>query len=117
LLASIEVDGATVVARVEETQLATDAAAELHASIEAALPREGARVAIDLSNVEYLDSSALASLVRLLKDVRPSGDVVLYGARDGVAEILRITHLDAVFHCAPSRDEALRHLTQASTGP
>jgi anti-sigma B factor antagonist len=114
LLANIEVDGATVVAQVGEKQIGEGDAEGLRAQISAALPTEGARVAIDLSLVDFLDSSGLGSLVSLLKEVRPTGDVVLYGVKSSVVEILRLTHLDAVFHCAPNRHEALRHLTRAS---
>jgi anti-sigma B factor antagonist len=113
--ATFDVDGATMIAHLEEAQIGAVQGAELRARVRAALPAEGARIAIDLSRVEFLDSSGLGALVSLLKEVRPTGDVVLYGAKPSVAEILRLTHLDAVFHCARGRDEALRHLAQAST--
>ena len=113
--AKIDVDGPTVVARVEGKQIEADSAAQLYQQIQAALPPQGgARVAIDLSNVDFLDSSGLGSLVSLLKEVRPTGDVVLYGAKSSVVEILRLTHLDAVFHVAPDRSAAVQHLGQAS---
>ena len=114
--ATIDVEGATLIARPEEAQIGAAQGAELRALILADLPAEGARIAIDLSRVDFLDSSGLGSLVSLLKEVRPTGDVVLYGAKPSVAEILRLTRLDAVFYCASGQDQALRHLARAS-GP
>lgn len=112
--ANIEVDGTTVLVRVETERIEAETGQELRARTVAALPREGARVAIDLSRVKFLDSSGLGVLVSLLKEVRPTGDVVLCGAQPGVAQVLRMTHLDAVFHCARDRAEAVEHLTRAS---
>jgi anti-sigma B factor antagonist len=112
--ATIDVDGATMIAHLEEAQIGATEGAELRERILAELPAEGARIAIDLSRVDFLDSSGLGSLVSLLKEVRPTGDVVLYGAKPTVTDILRLTHLDSVFHCAPGRDQALRHLAGAS---
>ena len=112
---SVEVDGVTVVAHIEERRIEGKDAAELRRRILEALPAEGARVAVDLSRVDFLDSSALGALVSVLREVRPTGDVALYGARPGVAGILRVTRLDAVFCCVQDRVEALEHLAQAST--
>ena len=112
---SVEVDGVTVVAHVEEKRIEGKAAAELRSRILEALPTEGARVAVDLSGVDFVDSSALGALVSVLREVRPTGDVVLYGARPGVAGILRVTRLDGVFRSVRDRAEALEHLSQAST--
>jgi anti-sigma B factor antagonist len=116
LPATIDVHGAAMVAHLEESLIGAAEAQELRERVRAALPAEGARVAIDLSRVDFLDSSGLGSLVSLLREVRPTGDVVLYGANASVAEILRLTHLDQVFHCARDLDGALRHLGRAS-GP
>jgi anti-sigma B factor antagonist len=70
-------------------------------------PRHGARIALDLTRVDFLDSSGLGALVGLLKTVRPTGELILFGLKPSVQEILRLTHLDSVFVSAPNEEAAL----------
>ena len=104
---SLEKKGGVVVARIDETQVGADVADELRSRIQAALPETGAQLAVDLGKVDFMDSSGLGVLVSLLKTVRPAGDLVLFGMRPSVAEILRLTHLDAVFSCEAEESGAL----------
>jgi len=103
----VETKGGVVVARIGETHVGADTADELRSRILGAVPAAEARVAVDLTRVELMDSSGLAALVGLLKAVRPAGDLVLFGMRPGVAELLRLTHLDAVFPCGADEADAL----------
>ena len=64
-------------------------------------------VIIDLADVEFMDSSALAALVRALKaTVSLGGSVILVNVSNAVRIILELTRLDAVFVSAPTLDEA-----------
>lgn len=57
-----------------------------------------ADVEIDLAGVEFMDSSALACLVRTLKACTASGGVVtLVAVSDPARIILELTRLDGVF--------------------
>jgi anti-sigma B factor antagonist len=108
-----ETRGPVVVLRVEEAQVLVDRAEAFRARMLAATPAVGGRLAVDLAKVEFLDSSGLGALVTVLKAVRPGGDVVLFGLRPSVLEILRLTHLDSVFSCQPDEAGALAFLTGA----
>jgi anti-sigma B factor antagonist len=112
---NVEAKGGVLVARIEENQVGAAIADELRLRIRAELPQSGARLAIDLSKVDFLDSSGLGALVSLLKAVRPCGDLVLFGMRPSVAEILRLTHLDAVFSCEPDEAAALARISAESS--
>ncbi|MCU1381081.1 MAG: anti-sigma-factor antagonist [Acidimicrobiales bacterium] len=58
----------------------------------------GATVHVDLTKVEFLDSTALGVLVGALRRARTSGgEIVLAGARPNVAKVFQITGLDKVF--------------------
>jgi anti-sigma B factor antagonist len=74
-----------------------------------------AHVIIDLAEVEFMDSSALAGLVRALKaTVAHGGSVMLVAVSDAARIILELTRLDAVFTTAPSiADARARVLTAA----
>ena len=64
-------------------------------------------VIVDLSGVEFMDSSALAALVTTLKrTMEQRGQIVLAGAADAARIILELTRLDQVFTQADSTDQA-----------
>ena len=57
------------------------------------------RLLIDLSLVEYIDSSGLGMLIRIQKiAVRNGGNVVLKGVQGIVRELFEMTRLTALFH-------------------
>ena len=69
-------------------------------------------VIVDLSGVEFMDSSALASLVTTLKrTMQHGGEIVLVGVADAARIILELTRLDQVFTQAASVDAARMLLT------
>ncbi len=110
----LETKEGVILARVDETQIGAETADEFKGKILEKLPAENGRLAIDLSKVDFMDSSGLGSLVSLLKTVRPGGDLVLFGMRSSVVEILRLTHLDAVFRCETDEAAAVAALADAS---
>ena len=64
-------------------------------------------VVVDLSGVEFMDSSALAALVTTLKRVMDhGGELVLVGVADAARIILELTRLDLVFTQAETLADA-----------
>jgi anti-sigma B factor antagonist len=58
----------------------------------------GTVVTVDLSKVEFLDSTGLGVLVGALKHARTSGgDIAIQGAPSHVWKVFQITGLDKVF--------------------
>lgn len=113
----IENRDGVVLVRIDEVHVGANVADELRSRVLEALPASAARLVLDLTKVDFLDSSGLGALVSLLKAARPAGDVVLFGLRPSVAEILRLTHLDAVFRCEEREDQALARVSaDTSTG-
>lgn len=56
------------------------------------------RVAVDLSGVEFMDSTGLGVLIGALKRLRESGgSMVLAGIRPAVSRVFEITGLDRIF--------------------
>ncbi len=66
-----------------------------------------ASMVIDMSGVEFVDSSGLGVLVSVLKQVGNRGEVKLSGVRDGVLSLLELTRLDKVFALYRTRQEAI----------
>jgi anti-anti-sigma factor len=62
---------------------------------------------IDLSNVQFVDSTGLGALVRCLKEVGNHGQLVLYGVGEQVHSLLQMTRLDKIFSQANGKNEAI----------
>ena len=78
-------------------------APELHGAVAERLGAGDVRVAIDLSEVSFMDSSALGVLVTSLKRAREhEGDVILVGVHGSPARVLEVTGLDRAFTLIPS---------------
>ena len=68
-------------------------------------------IILDLSNVEFIDSSGLGAIVSSLKTIGPAGDLVICGARDSVMSLFRLTRMNRVFQIFSTEDEALTALS------
>jgi anti-anti-sigma factor len=65
------------------------------------------KVIVNLSAVEYIDSSGIASLVEGLQEARKrKGRFVLTGLNEGPRHVLELTRLLNVFEIAKSEEEA-----------
>ncbi len=63
---------------------------------------------IDMSTVEFCDSSGLSSLLFAERQMRENGGVVkLVGLTDNVASLIKISQLDRVFSIHSTIDEAM----------
>lgn len=67
------------------------------------------RVAVNLRQVRYIDSSGVASLVEGLKASRDSGArFILFGLGTIVREVLQLSRLVRVFEICDTEEQALR---------
>ena len=70
--------------------------------------RNSTRLAVNLAEVKYLDSSGIASLLEVLKEARSSKKrFVLFGLTGAVHEVLQLTRLTGVFEIYDSENDAL----------
>ena len=91
-------------------------AGEIHVStaprfsvlLDQALTRGKTAVVLDISGVEFIDSTGLSVLLNGLRRVhRQRGRMALVCANPTVLRLFEITRLDATFDIHPTRDEAL----------
>src|SRR5271154_2700182 len=68
------------------------------------------RIALDISEVEFIDSSGLSAAVWALKRLGDDGELVIGGARGTVMSIFRLTRLDKVFRIFPDKEMAVAAL-------
>ena len=68
------------------------------------------RMIIDLAGVNFVDSTALSTLVRILKRCRErNGNLRLCGLQQSVRVIFELTRLDKAFDIFPGEAEALEN--------
>lgn len=74
---------------------------------------EGARrIIVDLTEVSFIDSTALGVLVSGAKRVRPqNGGLDIVCADENITRIFEITGLDRIFGIYPTQEEALKSTT------
>ena len=88
--------GARVISISGEVDLMT--APELKESVYGVLDSGVKELVLDMSELDFIDSSGLGVLVGTLKRVRSAGgSICLVCGRDSVLKVLRLTGLDKVF--------------------
>jgi anti-sigma B factor antagonist len=78
------------------------------------------RIALEISDVEFIDSSGLATFASIAQLLDRDGRLVISGARSGVMSMLKLTRLDKVFRIFPDERQAidaLQSFRPASTAP
>lgn len=85
-----------------------NASSSLQQQLLRSLDRGPERVVINLARVGYMDSSGVATLVKLLSRTRKLGvELLLARMNDRVRSIFEITRLDSVFRIVATEEEAL----------
>ena len=83
-------------------------APELNNSLEALIDQKPRRLVVDLSRVDYVDSSGLAVLIQAMQSIEDGGGLfMLAGVPEPVRTILESARLDGYFLQYPNVDAAL----------
>jgi anti-sigma B factor antagonist len=68
-------------------------------------------IVLDLSRVDFIDSSGLGVMISILKSTQKMGGLAICGVRDSVMSLFEITRTNRVFKIFDSRAQALKHLS------
>ena len=70
------------------------------------------RLALNMSGVEYIDSSGIATLIEVLRKARDlNKELALFGLSKAVHDVLKLTNLLGVFRIFDSEERALAENT------
>lgn len=73
-------------------------------------------IILNLSQIEFMDSSGLGSLISILKLLAShQGNIILCETQEPVKRIFTLTRLNQVFSLYPSEEEAFKFLQANST--
>lgn len=67
---------------------------------------------LDLSQVDFIDSSGLGAIISILKTLSQNdGDIVICGTNPPILNLFKLTRMDQVFKIYTDEEEALTALT------
>ncbi|MCC5984900.1 MAG: STAS domain-containing protein [Rhodobacteraceae bacterium] len=94
---SITPHGAALLIRIEEHRLDAAVALGFKEAMREAAEQPGTPVLLDMSQVDFLDSSGLGSVVAAMKLLGPGRALELCALTANVAKVFRLTRMDSVF--------------------
>ena len=100
------VDGNLVI-QILEARLGADKAEAFKQTL-GQYPQAGnRRLILDLSQVEFIDSSGLGAIFSLRKQLGDDGELIIFGATEPVTDMFKLTRMDRVFAIYQTLKEAL----------
>lgn len=100
-----------LVVRVEERRVDASKAPAFKDEMARRIEAGHDQIVLDLSQVEFVDSSGLGAIVSCLKRLGPRGTLAVAGAQGAVARLFTLTRMDRVFPLHASVDEAVGRIT------
>jgi len=106
-IAMEEINGIRVV-HPEGPRLDAAAAPKLKSDMIDIITHGATRIIVDLSRIDFMDSTGLSSLMSTMKTLAGQGEIVLCGVSEKLRKLFSITKLDrGVFRIFDNRAEAL----------
>jgi anti-sigma B factor antagonist len=104
-------NGANIVLEVLESRLGADKAVAFKQAMGRYLDGRSVTIVIDLSKVEFIDSSGLGAILSVLKRMPKDCELIICGTTDPVMSMFRLTRLDRIFTMKKDLHEAMNALS------
>jgi anti-sigma B factor antagonist len=98
---SVEQMGEALTIAILERRLDAAVAIQFKEAVRSAVEAPGCPVILDMSRVDFLDSSGLGAIVAVMKLLGPERPLELAGLTPTVAKVFRLTRMDTVFKLHP----------------
>jgi len=105
-----QVDGKALILKLLDSRFDASTAPLVKERIALQIGKGYQRIALDISEVEFIDSTGLSTAVWALRRLGSNGELVISGARGTVMSIFRLTRLDKVFRIFPDKEMAIAAL-------
>ena len=97
-----------VILQLQEEKLNSSIAPDLKSALVMLNAQGKKNIILDLTDVQYADSSGLSALLRANSLCEDAGGVfVIFGVQSHVQKLINITLLDRVFNLVPTQQEAI----------
>ncbi|MEL6565936.1 MAG: STAS domain-containing protein [Pseudomonadota bacterium] len=104
---SSQQDGALQIVSVNSARIDAAVAIEFKDAMRQTTDSGSPTVILDLSHVEFIDSSGLGAIVASMKHMGQDRSLVLAGLTPTVDKVFRLTRMDSVFGVFPTLETAL----------
>ncbi|MBJ2150408.1 STAS domain-containing protein [Paracoccus sp. IB05] len=104
-----ETEGSARIIRVGHDRIDAAGAIGFKERIRDLIPGPEKRVIMDLSRVNFLDSSGLGAIVAVMKLLAPERKLELAGLTPTVEKVFRLTRMDSIFTIHPDLARGLGH--------
>ena len=99
--------GDFLVVRILESRLGADRATEFKEQVRQYIHEGNRAIVLDLSLVDFLDSTGLGAIVALYKTLAKDGSISVCGVRDSLGRMFQLTRMDRIFQIHPTVEEAV----------
>jgi anti-sigma B factor antagonist len=106
-----QVDGKAMVLKLLDSRFDASTAPIVKERFAALIGKGYQHIALDISQVQFIDSSGLSAAVWALKRLGEDGELVISGPQGAVMSIFRLTRLDKVFRIFPDNEMAVAALS------
>ncbi|MBO9474378.1 MULTISPECIES: STAS domain-containing protein [unclassified Shimia] len=103
---SSKTEGGALVVSVHETRIDASVAIQFKDRMREETEQATGRVILDLSEVDFIDSSGLGAIVAAMKQLGGENRLELSGLNENVDKVFRLTRMDTVFRIHETLDEA-----------
>ncbi|HZW45921.1 MAG TPA: STAS domain-containing protein [Microvirga sp.] len=100
-----------LVLRIDEKRVDASKAPAFKDEVAKRIEAGHSQVVLDMSGVEFVDSSGLGALVSCLKRIGPRGKLAIAGASGAVIRLFSLTRMDRVFSLHDTVDAAVEQMS------
>ncbi|MFO7963234.1 MAG: STAS domain-containing protein [Desulfobacterales bacterium] len=101
-----------LIVRPLEKRIDAATATDFHQKISDWIDSGNRRIVLNLSKVDFMDSSGLGAIVSGLKKIGNEGKIVICTVKETVMSLFRLTRMDRVFDIFGSEEEALKAISE-----
>jgi anti-sigma B factor antagonist len=106
-----QVEGTALVVKLLDSRFDASIASVVKGRFAELIHEGHTRIALDISQVEFIDSIGLSAAVWAFKRLGENGELVIIGAQGAVMSVFRLTRLDKVFRIFPDTERAVAALS------
>jgi len=108
---SINIENGIAIINIDGELIEKNQAVELISSVEELNSKGIFKLALNMENLKYMNSSGLNTFIQILTKARVGGgEAVLYSLNKKINELILITKLNTLFKIAASKEDALKML-------
>lgn len=96
-----------LVVTVNETRIDASVAIQFKDRMREETDQAGEKVVLNLTEVDFIDSSGLGAIVAAMKQLGPERKLDLSSLNENVDRVFRLTRMDTVFNIHPTLDDAI----------